>query len=445
MATKRRRSVDAISRRDALKGMLLGAAGFALAGRLGRPVWAEEKPAPAKAVIQLWMWGGPSQTDTFDPKPKAGNDYCGSFSNVVDTNVPGIQINGELPLLAKQADKYAIIRSMTEPSNAHETASYITQTGRLPGRLSYPCVGAVVSLFKGYDHGYTGKAPPYVVMTRPQGRFSPSGFLGRTGTRPSAPAAIRTATPFAVEGIVLPGVTDEQQHERRNLLHSLDTLGRDMPDSAPLEAMDKAEAGAYDMMFGDTRKLFDLTEETKETRDKYGRNTFGQSCLMARRLVEHGVPYVCINDPGWDSHKQEFITLRRKLPILDQGMSALLQDLSDHKLLDSTIVWWGGEFGRTGKVMWNAPWNGGRGHQGQVFSAVLAGGGFKGGHVVGASNDTSTAVAERPVYPWDLIRSMYIQLGIDPDGPLPNSKGLDVKVLPVEKGEKSGGILKEIM
>ena len=436
--------MKAISRRDALKGMLAGAAGFALAGRLGLPAWAADQAAPARSVIQMWLWGGPSQTDTFDPKPKAGNDVTGPFSTVVDTNVPGIQINAQLPLLAKQADKYAIIRSMTHGNNSHETAAYITQTGRMPGRLVYPCVGAVVSLFDGYDGGYKGEVPPYVVLTQPQGRFSPSGFLGdRYG--PFCTGGDPNRTPFTVEGIVLPGVTDEQQKERRDLLHSLDTLGAAIPDSAPLQALDKTEASAYDMMFGDTRKLFDLSEETNETRDKYGRNTFGQSCLMARRLVERGVPYVCINDGGWDTHKEEFTVLRRKLPILDQGMAALLQDLYDHKLLDSTIVWWGGEFGRTPKVDWAPPWNGGRGHYGKCFSTVLAGGGFKGGRVVGASDDTGANVAERPVYPWDLIRSMYIQLGIDPDGPMPNAKGLDVKVLPLEKDQKSGGILKEIM
>jgi hypothetical protein len=439
-----RRAAGALTRRDALRRMLLGAAGLTLAGRLSLPAWAADKPAPAKSVIQLWMWGGPSQTDTFDPKPKAGNDYCGPFNTVVDTNVPGIQINGQLPLLAKQADKYSIIRSMTHGNNSHETASYIMQTGRMPGRLVYPCVGSVVSLFKGYDHGYTEMVPPYVVLTRPQGRFSPSGFLGdRYG--PFCTGGDPNRTPFTVEGIVLPGMTDEHQHERRDLLHALDTLGTAMPHDPNLKALDKTEADAYDMMFGDTRKLFDLSEETNDTRDKYGRNTFGQSCLMARRLVEHGVPYVCINDPGWDTHKEEFVVLRRKLPMLDQGMAALLQDLCDRRLLDRTIVWWGGEFGRTPKIMWEPPWNGGRGHYGKCFSAVLAGGGFKGGRVVGASDATGENVAERPVYPWDLIRSMYAQLGIDPEAPLSNPRGLDVKVLPVEENEKSGGILKEIM
>jgi uncharacterized protein (DUF1501 family) len=199
-------------------------------------------------------------------------------------------------------------------------------------------------------------------------------------------------------------------------------------------------------MFGEARKLFDLSSETKEVRDRYGRNTFGQSCLMARRLVEEGVPYVTINYKGWDTHKQHFQIMAQKLPEMDQGMAALLQDLADRGLLDSTIVWWGGEFGRTPKIQWNPPWNGGRGHYGNCFSAVVAGGGFKGGCVVGASDAKGAEVAQRPVYPQDLIGSMYELLGIDPEGALPNPRGLDVRVLPsAEAGAESGGRLKEIM
>jgi uncharacterized protein (DUF1501 family) len=167
---------------------------------------------------------------------------------------------------------------------------------------------------------------------------------------------------------------------------------------------------------------------------------------MARRLVENGAPYVTINYKGWDTHKKHFDIMRQKLPQMDRGMATLLQDLSDRGLLDSTIVWWSGEFGRTPKVQWEAPWNGGRGHYGNCFSAVLAGGGFKGGRVVGASDAKGEEVAERPVHPQDLIRSMYELLGIDPDGPMPNSRGLSVQVLPAaEDGAQGGGRLKEIM
>jgi uncharacterized protein (DUF1501 family) len=196
-------------------------------------------------------------------------------------------------------------------------------------------------------------------------------------------------------------------------------------------------------MFGDARKLFDLSQEKDEVRQRYGRNTFGQSCLMARKLIEHGVPYVTINYSGWDTHKQHFETMRRKLPEMDAGMGALLQDLSETGLLDSTIVWWSGEFGRGPKVQWEAPWNGGRSHYGKCFCVLVAGGGFKGGRIVGASDDKGEEVAERPVHPRDLIASMYALLGIDPDGPLPNPRGMDVKVMP--STEASAGRLTEIM
>jgi uncharacterized protein (DUF1501 family) len=161
--------------------------------------------------------------------------------------------------------------------------------------------------------------------------------------------------------------------------------------------------------------------------------------------VEHGVPYVTINYKGWDTHKQHFETMRRKLPEMDKGMAALLQDLSARGLLDSTVVWWGGEFGRTPKVQWEAPWNGGRSHYGNCFCAVLAGGGFKGGRVVGASDATGEEVAERPVYPQDVIGSIYERLGIDPDGPLPNSRGLDVQVMPAPDNGPGRGRLNELV
>jgi hypothetical protein len=434
-----------ISRRAVLKGMLLGAAGLALSDLVGfRTAWGQT-PKRAKSVIQIWMWGGPSHLDTFDPKPNAGRDYCGSLDKVVATNVDGIEINATLPLLAQQADKYSIIRSMTHGSNAHETASYMVQTGRKPGRLVYPSVGAVVSLFKGYDQGYEGLTPPYVVLTESQGRFSEAGFLGQK-YKPFATGGDPARSPFAVEGIVAQGITDERQRTRRDLMHDLDTLGKAMPQAPAFEELDRTEEKAYDMMFGDVRKLFDLTQESDEMRERYGKNTFGQSCLMARRLVEQGVPYVTVNYKGWDTHKQHFQTMNQKLPQLDQGFSVLLQDLSERGLLDSTIVWWGGEFGRTPRIDWAPPWNGGRSHYGKCFSHVVAGGGFKGGRVVGASDAKGENVAERPVYPRDLLRSMYTQLGIDPDAPMPNPRGLDVRVLPAdEAGEESAGMLTEIM
>ncbi|MBN2375605.1 MAG: DUF1501 domain-containing protein [Sedimentisphaerales bacterium] len=430
-----------MTRRELLKRSLIGAAGLSLIDPLGRKVFSAPLIPKARAVIQIWMWGGPSHLDTFDPKPAAGYDYCGPLKNSIPTNVKGIQIGEMLPKLAQQADKYSIIRSMTHGINAHETASYLVQTGHQPGRLVYPSAGAVVSVFKGYDHGYKGLVPPYIVLTQPQGRFSEAGFLGPS-FKPFSSGGDPGKDPFVVEGIIAKGISDERQRQRRELLHKLDTFGRAMPQNPLFEKLDQCEDNAYDLMFGDARKLFDLSTEKDDVRDRYGRNTFGQSCLMARRLVEHGVPYVTINYKGWDTHKQHFQMMQRMLPELDAGFSELLQDLSDRGLLESTIIWWGGEFGRTPKVKWEPPWNGGRGHYGNCFSTVVAGGGFKGGQVVGASNEYGTEVASRPVHPPDLLRSMFQLLGIDPDGALPNPRGLNVKVMPAAE---EGGLLREIM
>jgi hypothetical protein len=331
---------------------------------------------------------------------------------------------------------------MTHGNNGHETASYIVQTGRQPGRLVYPCVGAVVSRFKGKQSGYKGLVPPYIVLTQPQGRFSEAGFLGPL-YKPFATGGDPNRSVFEVEGIVARGISDDRQRKRRQLLHELDSLGKAMPQNSHFKKLDQCEKNAYDIMFGDGRKLFDLSTEKDEVREKYGRNTFGQSCLMARRLVEQGVPYITINYKGWDTHKQHFQAMRRKLPEMDAGMATLLEDLSDRGLLDSTIIWWSGEFGRGPKVQWGSPWNGGRSHYGKCFSALIAGGGFKGGHVVGASDGKGMEVADRPVYPEDLLGSMYELLGIDPDGPLPNPRGMDLKVMP--STEESGGRLREIV
>jgi hypothetical protein len=431
-----------MTRREALRRGLIGAAALSVADPVRLLARSTELEARASSVIQIWMWGGPSHLDTFDPKPAAGHDYCGPLTGAIQTNVAGIQIGEMLPLLARQTHQYSIIRSMSHGIDAHETASYLVQTGHQPGRLVYPCIGAVVSKLKGFDQGYRGVAPPYIVLTEPQGRFSEAGLLGPR-YKPFATGGDPNRDPFAVEGIVLEGVSDRRQRSRRDLLHTLDTLGRTMPSNREFAKLDRCEERAYEMMFGDARELFDLTTEPDAVRERYGRNTFGQSCLMARRLVERDVPWVTINYQGWDTHKQHFQIMNRRLPELDRGMSTLLQDLADRGLLDSTIVWWGGEFGRTPRVQWEPPWNGGRGHYGRCFSAVVAGGGFAGGRVVGASDARCEEVADRPVHPAELLASILTLVGIDPAGPLPNPRGLDLQAMPLVEG--GGGLLTEIM
>ena len=394
------------------------------------PPSKEIKVGKAKSVIEIWLWGGPSQLETFDPKPNAGYDYTGN-RKAIPTNVDGIYISDYLPLLAQQADKYSIIRSMTHGVFGHETATYMMQTGRKPGGRVYPSIGAVIGMMKGYEHGYKGKIPPYVVLTKVKGRFSEVGFLNPR-YKPLVTSGDPNAGTFNVEGIVTKGVTKEQQKIKRNFLNKLDTLGNAMPPNKQFAKFDKDGNEAYDLITGDSSEVFNLNNESKETRELYGRNKFGQSCLAARRMVEYGVPYITINFNGWDTHKRHFEIIRQKNAQLDQGLSALLQDLEKRNLLESTVVWCSGEFGRKPKVSWESPWNGGRQHYGTCFNAIVAGGGFKGGKVVGKSDAKGENPIERPVYPQDFLGSIYNRMGINPDGVLPNPMGMEMKMMPPE-------------
>lgn len=448
-----------MSRREALRLSLFSTAGLLLGSQLGAraetnsPLDVGAAPqlvsAPlkgkAKSVIQVFLWGGMSHIDTWDPKPDAGYDYLGDVRKALPTNVDGIQLSELFPSLAKQADKFSLIRSMTHRNNGHETAAYLVQTAHAPGeRLAYPSVGAVFALFKSQE--YKGLLPPYVVLTQPQGRFSEEGFLG-PNLKPFATGGDPNAQRFEVEGLAPKGVTEDRQRARSALREKLDTMQCTLCDSPPLVQSVEARKEAYDLIFGKGREVFDLSKEKDELRNKYGRNTFGQDCLAARRLVEAGVPYVVINFPGgWDTHSNHFSTMRRQCPQLDQGLAMLLQDLQDHGLLESTLVWCCGEFGRTPKVDWQPPWNGGRNHHGNVFTALVAGGGFKGGHVVGASDARAEEVKDRPVYPVDLLGTIYTLGGIDANAKLPHPMGTEVHVLPMAaEGAKSAGLLKEII
>jgi uncharacterized protein (DUF1501 family) len=447
-----------LSRRDALRVGFFSTASLFFAGRplLGADALPSTAAAAqcadtslvkakAKSVIQIFLWGGMSHNDTWDPKPDTGYDYMGDLRKAIPTNVDGMQIGELFPNLAKQADKYSLIRSMTHRNNGHETAAYLVQTAHAPGeRLAYPSIGAVFALFK--SPTYKGLIPPYVVLTQPQGRFSEEGFLGPL-YKPFATGGDPNAARFEVEGVVAKGMTEDRQRARSALREKLNTMGETMGASPQLAASAEARSQAYELVLGTGRGVFDLTQEKPELRNRYGRHTFGQDCLAARRMVEAGVPYIVINYPGgWDTHSNHFATMRRQCPQLDQGLAMLLQDLHDRGLLESTLVWCCGEFGRTPKVDWQPPWNGGRNHHGNVFTGLVAGGGFRGGQVVGASDAKAEDVKDRPVYPVDLLGSIYALGGIDAAAKLAHPMGGAAHVLPAaSEGVKSGGLLKEIM
>ena len=433
-----------IGRRDFLRVGTLGVLGLTLGDWFKLSAFGQLRgdTAKARSVIQLWMGGGPSHLDTFDPKPGAGEEYCGPFKKTIATNVPDMVLGELMPLMAKQADKFAILRGMTHASTAHETATYMMQTGTVPsGDLVYPAIGAVVALKKGYEAGYEGVLPPYVTVTAPLGRFSETGFLGTTYA-PFATGGDPNAKDFRVGGLG-GGPNEARLERRRSLLEAVDSFARDRETQAEFEKMDAYRQKAFDLILGDAKKAFDLSQEDDKLRDRYGRNRFGQSCLLARRLVENGVLFITVNWGGWDTHKEHFERMNEMLPMLDRGFSALLEDLAQRGLLESTMVLWGGEFGRTPKIQYEPPWNGGRSHYSAAFSWVVAGGGFAGGKVVGATDYRGERVLKRPVYPWDLSASMYQLLGIDPGGKLPHPHGCVAYVVP--KTGQSGGLLTEIM
>ncbi len=412
-----RRAFDLVTRRDFLRIGALTIGGLALAP------WLRAMPAPnarAKAVIQLFLFGGPSHLDTFDPKPQAPADFTGPWRKAIGTNIDGIQINELLPLSAQHADKYSLLRGLSHKTNGHETATYMMQTGTRPGAdFVYPSMGAVVACKMEEAGLLKGRSlPPYMTVPVAIGRFSEAGFLG---------PKYRTFVP----GNLSDPATDAERKRletRAALLADLDAFGHTEKDL--FEEDDYYRDQAREMVLGKSRAAFDISKEPETVRELYGKSEFGRACLQARRLVESGVAYVTVNMRGWDTHRDQAERYKRLMPDLDRGFSALLTDLARRGMLDSTIVTCGGEFGRTPKFLMDPPWNGGRNHYGAAFSWAIAGGGFRGGEIVGETDQRGEKVIKRVITPGDLSASIYRQLGIDPEGTLPHPRGVTVPVVP---------------
>lgn len=400
------RTCDGVTRRDFLKVGSMGVLGLTLPELLQLQAQAATaKPGKAKAVILMWMGGGPSHIDTWDPKPEAPTDWKGEFGAIAAKGAD-FQISEHLPKMAAVGSKYSVLRSVTHPEGAHERGTTYMLTGyrQIPG-FEYPGFGSVVAKEKGWQKNM----PPYVAVPGVIGDAGP-GYLGADGSPFNA--GDPGAGNYQVRDIVLPDtVSGDRLARRREFLASADNLVRTGKADDPITGADNFYAKAYDLITSPgTKKAFDLKNEPDDLRNKYGRNSLGQGLLLARRLIENGVRFVSVSRGGWDMHGGIFNGLRQTLPQLDTAFSALLTDLSDRGMLEETMVVWMGEFGRTPKVNMT----GGRDHWPKVMSVVMAGGGLKGGVAVGSSNARAEEPADRPIKPEDIAFTMFEGLGIDP-------------------------------
>jgi hypothetical protein len=417
-----------LSRRDVLKLTAAGIVGYSMSGWF--EVLAQQAandPGRRKACILLWMNGGPSQMDTFDLKP--GHPNGGEFREI-QSSVPGIRISEHLPRVARNMQDMAVIRSMSTREGDHGRATFLMRTGYLPqGPIQYPTLGSLISK----EIGAEDSPLPNFVSIAPYRVFSPGawgpGFLGSQ----HAPLLVGDAgnqfvvmqpgqndyeQTLRVQDLTPPdGVSREQADARINLLQQMedDFVARN-PGLSP-QSHQMAYNRAVRLMRTAAQNAFNLEEETPRLRDSYGRNQFGQGCLLARRLVERGVPFVEVslggltnNNLGWDTHNQNFQGVRNLCEILDPAWGSLMEDLRTRGLLDSTLIVWMGEFGRTPRINPQR----GRDHYPNAWSTVLAGGGIRGGQVYGrTSADGTTVEAEQPTSVPDFIATIARAVGVD--------------------------------
>jgi len=404
-------------RRDFIKIGSLAVFGISLENVL------RAQPAKDMSCILLWQSGGCPHLDTFDMKPDAPKDYRGEF-NPISTNVPGIQICELLPKSAQEADKFAIVRSMRSKENDHDRALYYLMTGYGPlPTLGFPSLGSVVSERFGPKNGL----PPYVAVPEAYPEYG-AGYLG--GEHSAFIAGNPNVRGYKVRDLTLPTDVDwTRVGNRRWLLGQMDAKFQCIESNPEFNALDRFARTAYNLLSSPTaKKAFDIESEPESLRERYGRTPFGQGCLLARRLVEAGARFVtvCKGRLNYDTHVDNFNTMKKSLlPEFDAAYASLLRDLKDRGLLESTLVLVMGEFGRTPKVNGNA----GRDHHCKAFSVLLAGGGVKGGRVIGSTDKTGTEVKDTPVTPEDLCFTTYTLLGIDPQHEYQTPLGRPVKIV----------------
>lgn len=434
---------DGFNRRDLLRVGGLTALGFGLGDlfRIQRSLAAENspaaRPARAKSCILIWLDGGPSHLETLDLKPDAPKEVRGPLEPIA-TKLPGVQISECLPRTAAMLDRLAIIRSMTSPLGEHNFGTHYLMTGYKPTPvLEYPSFGAVLS----HVHSRPGVLPPHVAVPSFRvggGRLTGAGYLP-SPTRPFSVGGDPAKSDFKVRDLdFYKGLDVTRLDRRRRFVNALDEFSA-AADSSSTPPTDPDLERAYRLITSaDAKSAFKLSEESGKVRQRYGRKSIGQCCLLARRLIERGVSFVTVNNRGWDTHNNLYTRLKEGytgaktpvglVPSLDLALTALIGDLDDRGLLDETLIVVMGEFGRTPKLNTS----GGRDHWPRVFSVALAGGGVQGGQVIGSSDSVGEGPKDRPVTPADLAATIYTLLGIDPKLELHTSDGRPVRVAPYE-------------
>lgn len=367
---------------------------------------------PDVNCILIWTRGGTSHHDTLDPKPNAKSEVRGDFK-AINTALPGIQFTDQMPNFAKTVGQFSVMRNLNPKNGSHAVADAFMMSGhKFNPSITYPCFGSVVAREKGFN----GTIPPFIQLgTQVDRRFNGglAGYLGIAnnpfeipGDPNSSKFTVRDIKPYG-------GLTTSRMDDRRHALAAIDTFQRNLekqPDA--LDAVDEHYHNAFSIMTSKkTQEAFELSQESDEIRDRYGRHNLGQSCLLARRLIEAGTRFVTVSSGGWDTHKDNFTGLKRLLPPLDQAFPALVADLRERGMLEKTLVVWMTDFGRTPVINSAA----GRDHWSSASVLCMAGAGVPGGLVLGETDD----IGERPVgkeyYPADVAATIYTKLGIPLD------------------------------
>ena len=416
------------SRRDFLRVGGLGALSLPLLLK-AEATAAEKKAKPrAKSVLLVYLGGGLSHHDTFDPKPDAPAEIAGKY-RTIPTVLPDLRVTEMIPRLAKVMDKLALVRSGAHTNDHHETATNWVLSGRFGTPFGdYPAIGAVAA----HHFGFTSALPPYVAVPRNPSftwELGKSAFLG--GRYESFKAGDPNQPGYKVQDLsAAEPLTPKKVERRESLLKAVDGLARKVDGNDQIATYDEFHQRAASMILSsEARKAFAIDEESPKLRDAYGRTTAGQSMLLARRLVESGVRFVTVNYAGWDHHAKIFDSLDKKLPEFDQAVSALVTDMHDRGTLADTLLVVMGEFGRTPKLNKDA----GRDHWGPAGSLLFAGAGVKAGFVLGKTDKHGAYTTQRPVSPADVCYTVLDSLGIDPRKQLVTPDGRPVEVL--DQGE----------